>query len=66
MVFMDFVNAFLFSLGVLLTGLAGGFLFSLVTLKAQDVECLVEKRIELGMFAGACSVFTGLIVYTLT
>lgn len=66
MVFMDFVNAFLFSLGILLTGLAGGCLFSLLTLKAEDVTCLVEKRIELGMFAGACTVFTGLIVYALT
>ncbi|MEJ2763050.1 hypothetical protein VV869_03620 [Photobacterium sp. MCCC 1A19761] len=62
MVVMDFVNAFLFSLAVLLTGLAGGCLFSLVTLKANEVESLVEKRIEYGMFATACIVFTGLII----
>ncbi|MDO6704969.1 MULTISPECIES: hypothetical protein [unclassified Photobacterium] len=66
MAFMDFVSALLFSLGVLAVGLAGGCIFSLLTVREDEVESVAEKRIEYGVFASACVVIAGLILYALT
>ncbi|KDM92857.1 hypothetical protein [Photobacterium galatheae] len=63
---MDFVSAILFSLGVLAVALAGGCIFSMLTVKKEDVECVVEKRIEYGVFGGACLAIAGLIGYALS
>jgi hypothetical protein len=62
---IDFLQAGLFSIGVLLFALAGGCLFMMLTVKKEHVKCVVEKRIEFGFFGGACLTFLGLITYVL-
>ncbi|KKD00985.1 MULTISPECIES: hypothetical protein [Photobacterium] len=66
MALIDVVQAGLFSLGVLAVALAGGCIFSMLTVQKEEVDCIVEKRVEYGVFGGACIIFASLIGYALS
>ncbi|WP_318485562.1 hypothetical protein [Photobacterium leiognathi] len=62
---LDFIQAVLFSLGVLLFAMSAGFAVSLLTVKYDEVDDIEESRIESGFFSGACLIGSGFIAYLL-
>lgn len=62
--FMNFtylIEGTLFGLIVLLIGLAGGFFFTMATVKPAEGKSIVESRIEFGFYGVASLVFAGLL-----
>lgn len=62
---LDFIQAILFSLGVLLFAMSAGFAVSFLTIKHDEVDNVVESKIEASFISGACLVGSGFIAYLL-
>ncbi|WP_045083421.1 hypothetical protein [Photobacterium angustum] len=49
---LDFIQAILISLGVLLFAMSAGFTVSFLTIKHDEVDNVVESKIEVSFFSG--------------
>lgn len=62
---INFIQAVLFSLGVLLFAMSAGFAVSFLTAHKDEVDDIAETRIESGFFSGACLIGSSFIAYLL-